>query len=356
MRRLRLCTILSYSVALCTACAPLAQAADTDSPVLSFQVENDMFATDTDRHYTNGLRLSYLTKARSCDPGATCLSGLLRRITNVIPAFREGDEHRIAYSLGQNMFTPTDIEREDLIPDDRPYAGWLYLGLGFVSKSVLEQSPDRDFTRLDRLELNLGVVGPLSGAEALQKAWHDLFGFRDPRGWDNQIKNEPGLVLNYERQWLFKRKKFFFNYLDLEFAPELGAALGNIFTFAAAGGRIRIGSNLPADYGPPRIRPSLPGSAFFVAGDRVSGYLFGAIEGRAMLRNIFLDGNSFRDSHSVDKKHLVGDIQVGAAIVIPRSRLLPPFRLSYTYIWRSKEFDGQDFGDRFGSISLSFHL
>lgn len=333
-----------------------ARAENDDAPVFSVQVENDLFATSTDRHYTNGIRLSYLTKAKPCESGEPCLSGLLRRLTSVIPAFRDGEEHRIAYSLGQNMFTPTDITVPEPIPDDRPYAGWLYAGLGFVSKNTFEDSSARNYTRLDRLELNIGVVGPLSAAEAIQKGWHDLFNFRPPRGWDNQIRNEPGLILLYERQWLFKEKKRIFNYLDVELAPELGAAVGNIYTYGAAGARVRLGSNLPADYGPPRIRPSLPGSDHFIAGERVSGYLFGAIEGRAIARNIFLDGNTFRDSHSVDKKHFVGDVQLGAAVVAPRYGILPPFRLSYTYIWRSKEFKGQDFGDRFGSISLSFNL
>ena len=333
-------------------------AQDEDAPILSVQVENDLFATDTDRHYTNGIRISYLTRAKPCDPDpdVPCLSGFLRRLTSFIPAFRHGEEHRIAYSVGQNMYTPSDITNPNPIPDDQPYAGWLYAGLGFVSKITLKHSARHEFIRLDRLELNIGVVGPLSGAEATQKIWHGLFGFRKPQGWGNQLRNEPGLVLTYERQWLFKEKKLLFNDLDVEVAPELGAAVGNIYTYASAGMRLRVGTDLPADYGPPRIRPSLPGSAHFVAGDRVSAYLFGAVEGRAVARNIFLDGNTFTSSLSVRKKHFVGDLQIGAAMVVPRTRVLPPFRLSYTYIWRSREFYGQDFGDRFGSISMSFNL
>jgi len=326
--------------------------------IFSIQVENDVFASNADRHYTNGLRLSYLTKAKPCDPelDTPCISGFLKDLTSFIPAFRDGEEHRIAYSLGQNMYTPSDISVEELMPNDRPYAGWLYFGLGFVSKNSFGDTPDKDYTRLDRLELNVGMVGPYSLAEATQKGWHDLFNFREPRGWDNQLKNEPGVVLLYERQWLFKRKPMIFNAFDAELAPSLGAAVGNVFTYAAAGARVRFGVDLPADYGPPRIRPSLPGSDAFIPGERVSGYVFGAVEGRAVARNIFLDGNSYRPSHSVPKKNFVGDLQLGAALVVPRTGVLPPFRLSYTYIWRSEEFKGQEFRDKFGSISLSFSL
>lgn len=331
---------------------------DDGDGIFSIQVENDVFASGADRHYTNGLRLSYLTKAKPCDPDKDkpCISGFLKDLTSFIPAFRDGEEHRIAYSLGQNMYTPSDISVEELMPNDRPYAGWLYFGLGFVSKNTFENTPEKDYTRLDRLELNVGMVGPYSLSEATQKGWHDLFNFREPRGWDNQLKNEPGVVLLYERQWLFKRKSMIFNAFDAELAPSLGAAVGNIFTYAAAGARVRFGVDLPADYGPPRIRPSLPGSDAFIPGERVSGYVFGAVEGRAVARNIFLDGNSYRPSHSVPKKHFVGDLQLGAALVVPRTGLLPPFRLSYIYIWRSEEFKGQEFRDKFGSISLSFSL
>ncbi|MEX1147313.1 MAG: lipid A deacylase LpxR family protein, partial [Sphingomonadales bacterium] len=323
-----------------------------------FQTENDLFAGGADRHYTNGFRVSYLTEARDCTEGQRCISGILKDLTAFIPAFREGQSHRVSYSLGQNMYTPSNIETPELLADERPYAGWLYAGLGFVSGSAASDRDGPFFEgqrRLDRLELNVGVIGSLSGAEAFQKGWHGLFGFRDPKGWRNQLRNEPGVVLLYERQWLMKRRDVFMNKYDFEIAPSVGGALGNVFTYASAGARARFGSNLPGDYGPPRIRPSLPGSDYFLPGDTVSGYLFAAVEGRAVARNIFLDGNTFRNSHSVPSKTFVGDIQLGAALVIPGG-ILPPMRLSYTYIWRSKEYRGQEFPDRFGSINLSFNL
>ncbi|MBK5101567.1 MAG: DUF2219 family protein, partial [Desulfobacteraceae bacterium] len=49
----------------------------------------------------------------------------------------------------------------------------------------------------------------------------------------------------------------------------------------------------------------------------------------------------------VDKKNFVADLQVGLALQLYR------FRLSYTQIFRTKEFDGQDSADIFGSLSLT---
>jgi lipid A 3-O-deacylase len=67
-------------------------------------------------------------------------------------------------------------------------------------------------------------------------------------------------------------------------------------------------------------------------------------------RNIFLDGNSFRDGLSVDKKPLVGDVQLGIAGTVGDARI------AYTHVFLTKEFRGQQQGDSFGSLSVSFRF
>jgi lipid A 3-O-deacylase len=81
-----------------------------------------------------------------------------------------------------------------------------------------------------------------------------------------------------------------------------------------------------------------------------SWYLFAGSQGRAIGRNMFLDGNTFRDSHSVDSKLFVADFQAGVAIAYGAARL------SVAQIWRTKEFDGQDGHDEFGAVNLSWHF
>src|SRR5690606_26093169 len=130
--------------------------------------------------------------------------------------------------------------------------------------------------------------------------------------------------------------------------PHLGGALGNIYTYGAGGFTLRFGEDLPDDYGPPRIRPALPGSDYFRPIDWFGWYFFAGAEGRIMARNIFLDGNTFKDSHSVDKRPFVLDLQAGLAI-----NLGGRVRLAYTHLWRSKEFKGQDAAHQFGTLSLS---
>lgn len=76
-------------------------------------------------------------------------------------------------------------------------------------------------------------------------------------------------------------------------------------------------------------------------------YLFAGAQGRAVARDIFLDGNTFSSSHSVDKKTFVADFQAGAAVIYRG------VRLAATQVYRTREFDGQPQADRFGAISLS---
>jgi hypothetical protein len=52
----------------------------------------------------------------------------------------------------------------------------------------------------------------------------------------------------------------------------------------------------------------------------------------------------------VDKETWVGDLQAGVVIQVGH------FRITYTQIFRTKEFEGQESGDIFGSVSLSYHF
>ena len=296
-------------------------------------IENDLFWGGTDRHYTNGFRLDWMPT----DPWDMFgLGPFMERMvggTEAAPARRY-------FQLGQNMYTPNDLSRTDVILDDRPYAGWLYVTAGAVQQAAYHT---------DRLELTLGIVGPSSLAGDLQRRWHEWFNLDPPRGWANQLRDEPGLVLFYERQWRFGANTD--QGWRAEILPHANIALGNVYTYAGTGLTIRFGHNIPNDGGPPRIRYGLPGSTSVMQaqGKRFGWYLFAGVEGRAVARNIFLDGNTFRRSHSVRSKTFVGDITTGVAVVFGAL----PVRLTYSFTWRAKEFDGQDGADKFGSISIT---
>ena len=308
--------------------------------IVGVQFENDLFGGGTDRHFTHGSRIFAVTKP------IDWIADMADKVPwfSMDKAMKEGRERlqaRSAVSLGQNIFTPADITETELIEDDRPYAGWLYMGFGIAANQGTK--------RFDQLELNIGVVGPSSMAEDVQTTWHDWFDLGEPEGWDNQLRDELGVVLYYEQARRFDVKEFALG-LKWDFMPHFGGAVGNVHTFGKLGFTCRLGPDLTVDFGPPRIRPSMPGSGFYKAGDRLTWYLFVGGEARLVAHNIFLDGNTFKDSHSVDKKPLTGDVQVG--LVMQYSGL----RISYTQIFRAQEFNGQDDADKFGSFAISYQF
>ncbi|NJC87115.1 MAG: lipid A deacylase LpxR family protein [Desulfuromonas sp.] len=302
----------------------------TKSGTLSFVLENDLFY-NIDRHYTSGVRLVWVPDRAAATPRWAM------KAAGWVPWFPAEGTVRPGYALGQSMFTPSDITIADPPPGERPYAGWLYgtIGLGVESGR-----------QLDQFGITFGMVGPASLAEESQKSVHKTIDSDEPKGWDTQLKNEPGLVLTYQRSWRELAAKTFLKN-EIDFSPHVGGALGNVFTYANAGLTMRYGRRLPNDYGPPRIQPGLPGTSDFSPTSDFGWYLFAGVDGRVVARNIFLDGNTFRDSRSVDKYPLVGDLQFGLVLDWPSARL------SYTHVLRTKEFRTQKGNDDFGAISLS---
>ena len=338
---------LALFMLLSFAAIPAAETAEGAEKLGTFSLyfENDLFA-DTDRGYTNGVKLSWISRDLTGYAESGKLPDWSLPYIRWLPFINEpGFQRNVALCIGQNMYTPADISREDLIEDDRPYAGWAYFGIAFHSK---------DERRLDTMEIQLGIVGPSSYAEQAQKFVHQLLDSQWPDGWDNQLKNEPGLAVVYERKLRLLQGG---DSVDPGFdvIAHLGGTLGNVYTYANAGMEARAGWNIPTDFGDAIIRPGGDTNAPASARDpRLSlkygygVYVFSAVSGRAVLRDIFLDGNTFTDSHSVDKKHFVADVCVGVSIIIYR------FKLSYAHVFRSKEFYGQKGNPSFGSITVSF--
>lgn len=316
--------------------------AESPRGTLSVVVENDKFnsvdeSRQTDRNFTNGIRLNWISEPRSTPEWG-------RRLAALVPMFPDGGTTRVGYAFGQNMYTPENIRTRELIRNDRPYSGWTYIAGAITSSREIGDS-----AQLDTLELNLGIIGPQSYAAETQREYHRLIGAPLPQGWGNQLHNEPGIILFYERKWRNVARSQIFPGIEGDFSPHFGASLGNVFTYGGTGLTLRIGHNLGVDYGPPRIRPGLAGSMHFDTpeSEPFAAYAFVGTEGRAVARDITLDGNTFAKSHSVDRRPLVGDIQMGVAAVYL------PVRFTFTYVLRTREFETQRAADRFGAFSIS---
>ncbi len=305
-------------------------AAYDDSGTFTFVWENDYFA-NTDRNYTNGLRLSYIS-------GFKQPNGVSRWVADNILGAQPNAGVRRGFALGHSIFTPQDKAETAPLPDQHPYAGWLY---GEYSVLVEQENI------IDQFTLQAGIVGPSAQGDFVQNNWHDLIGGEPVNGWDNQIGDEPGFVVSYDRKF-----RALLEMGDSEFGfdatPSFGASAGNVYTNARVGLMLRLGANLRNDYGPPRVRPSLAGGGYFSPQDRFSWYFFAGAEGRAVAHEIFLDGSLFRDGDpSVDSNALVGDFQLGVVFQVRR------LQIAYTNVFRTKEFKAQEGAQQFGAVSVS---
>ncbi|MEH6579407.1 MAG: lipid A deacylase LpxR family protein [Amphritea sp.] len=354
------------TLALMTAALTISQAVyavddqSNDNPgTLSFYLENDLFA-ETDQQYTNGVRVSWVSPDISDYLNDEQLPGWVRRYNRFVTAplglFEEGQppaeseiSRNLVITVGQQMYTPEDIDRVTVDPDDRPYAGWLYLGAGYHLKAR---------QKMDSAIINIGMIGPASQAQEAQDFIHDLRGLETFKGWDNQLSNELGLQLVYERKYRQPVQNIAGG-LQYDIIYHGGASLGNVATYLNGGAEFRIGWHLPDDFGTSALRPGGDNSAPGKKDRRTSGsgysldenlglHGFISLDGRWVLRDIFLDGNTFTDSHSVDKKPLVGDIAIGA------SMLVQGWKLSYARVFRTKEFDTQSSSHSYGSLSASY--
>lgn len=313
----------------------------------SFTLDNDLFA-NRDQDYSNGFKAAWSSPNVRSFADDDCLPAWLQQAGKLFtqvysPTVEQGN---VTMTLGQAMYTPRDRKAANLIVTDRPYAGWSYIGFGYNTRSPY---------RLDSYEINLGVVGPWAHAKEAQDFVHRVRHLELFNGWSNQLGNEFGAQLVFERkfrrEWLQHADSR--SGLGFDVIPHVGFSVGNVATYANAGVEVRAGWGLPDDFGTSPIRPagdnSAPrvrdGATQFVR--QIGAHLFASVDGRAVARNIFLDGNTIRDSHSVSKKRWVGDAAVGVAANFG------VYKIAFVRVFRSQEFVGQASAPRYGSITIS---
>ena len=205
--------------------------ASSSRSALSLRWENDTIAGQ-DENYSNGISLA-LTRS-----GQSWLGG----IWNLFGA--DGDRYLHGYDFGQIIVTPADINRTVPDPNDRPYSGLLYFA---ASTHLIREN------RFHGLKFITGVVGPYSFAEETQREVHRLGGSAIPQGWDYQLETEPifNMVYEHRRRYdLFQTESGF----GFQVIPMAGAMLGNVLIQGQAGAQLRLGYNLPDDFGTTLMR------------------------------------------------------------------------------------------------------
>lgn len=309
-------------------------------PTVNLRIDNDLFGGQ-DQGYTSGVQLSLVSPNLADYVDDPCLPGPARWLNRYLSALQpEGfEQQNMVVTLGQGIFTPTDFTRSDVIADDRPYAALLLAGFGYNA---------RNGDRLRHTQLQVGILGPSARGEEVQDAIHHALGDAEFQGWDNQLRDEPVFRIVHERMRRFPADTG--PGWGWDAITHWGGSVGTLATYANAGGELRFGRNLPDDFGSTPLRPAGENTAPTTGPRARSGFgihLFLTADGRAVFRDITLDGNTWKDSHSVDKRRWVADI--GYGLVLSKGR----WKFALARYVRTREFETQAEKPEFGSLTIS---
>jgi len=276
-------TFLSVLIGLLLFCL-FPPSAEADFNWASATLDNDLFVGE-DSGYTNGIFLSLYEaelEQGKMPEHDFWVAPLMWSMSQKDRIFAVN-----SYSIGQTMATPSDISIENPAQDELPYSALLAL-----SNSYLTITP----TYADLVSTTIGIIGPAALGEESQKFVHKVVGADDPKGWDTQLKNEPVFQLSRARTWRSWVSES--GHSDILTSCEL--SLGTIRSAISGGAYLRYGRNLPASYATVLFNSSRTSNPLGVDN---GWYLYAGLEGGYIFNQIFTDGNTFRDSRSVDYKH-----------------------------------------------------
>jgi len=312
------------------------QASEWDLKNINFQTENDS-DTSNDEAYSYGSSISLLFLRKD----------LQDSILHIPFTDYKNTDNYISFAYAHQIYTPGEIEFFELLPLDRPYAGYGYI------ESGLYQSSNNN---LKSLNIQIGMVGPSAGMEAIQKVIHKLIGSPKVNGWPNQLKDEVTFQLNYSEKQYYNLDNIFGLNNSSSIIPEYGVNLGNVSTKIYGAALFRYGLNVTKDYGSSQIdnttynRISLDADYDYKNDNRWRVFLNISAKANLIARNIFLDGNTNKDSHSVDKNNFVMTGSYGISIAYNQ------YSFDYIRTHTSKEYKTQDELYSYGSLLFSYNF
>ncbi|MGZ6419246.1 MAG: lipid A deacylase LpxR family protein, partial [Pseudobdellovibrio sp.] len=281
--------------------------------------------------------------------------------SNLLIACR-APSNNIVVKIGQQIYTPTDSNATEVIPDDRPYAGILFAGLSLHQRYRTEDNLEI----LDAREITVGIIGPWSFAKEFQDGVHDILGDSRFHGWAHQIKNEPAFQVAFDKKFKeYRGKEPVLHDFSGDFIRSIGVRLGNIETSANVGIEGRVGWNIPNDFGsftirpgtdssPPEIEPVHVESTSSPAvnnSPRLGVHFFGIIDLKMVGWNFSVDGNMFESSHRVTREPLVAFSAGGVSFpTIIRKRA---YNLAVMQVYQTSDFKERHNHHAYRSIALS---
>ena len=315
--------------------------------------ENDFwnFGNKTDIYYTQGLKFEYMTEIDSS------------KFKNSIFSLKKSTQKFSGYSIGQNIYTSSDISISNAMPDDRPYSAWTYVSAFLISNDSIR---NRRLTS----EFYFGVIGPIAQGKFVQTTWHELIKSPEPRGWNNQIKNDIGinLMTKFEFSLLSLKEG---NSFTTDIVPITELQIGSVFNKIGIGLISRISILNATNY----FKNGVNDPSGILKGGKnhyfssISNYkpnfcqtlkssnisLFGRPILRGVIYNSTLQGGIFssNDIYVIDSKN-IERFYFSFDYGLTWSTLY--FDLSYSRAYRTREFSYQSKDHHWGQLYITVKI
>ncbi|QNK62003.1 lipid A deacylase LpxR family protein [Pedobacter sp. PAMC26386] len=289
---------------------------------IGFKSDNDSYlAQGSDRYYTNGLFLYF----RHATDQQKLKAGLEKKTYEI--------------SAGQMMFNPYSGYAPDPTKQDRPFAGYLYVG-GTMNWFYSDES-------IISASAQIGTTGKNSLGEAGQKLLHKTFGFYDVGGWDYQIKNE--LALNLSAQYTKLLTRTAGNAVELSF--EGYANLGTTFSGAGAGLLFRTG-NLNQLFNSAYTRAVIGNNAKTKTLVKREFFFYAKPQLNVVAYDATIEGSMFNNNSPVtfSQKPIVFAQQLGIDYSVDR------FTADFGVLFKTKEIKSVAKAHQWGSITVSYRF
>lgn len=298
---------------------PISLLGQDSSVEIGLVTDNDLYTSSkNDQYYTNGLEVFYRYLSKKEKPQ------LLKKINEI--------------RIGQYMYSPRFIYKDEEQMFDRPFAGYLFGEFSttnfYVNRAVFKK------------HIQAGYVGPNSFADEIQSGTHKLFDYKAFEEWEYQIKNALAI------QTYFMFSKPLFNSMKskrIDFQWQSEAKLGTIFTSLSTGfvSRIGIRKLVPFSdsnfYGASlnKSNSSLDNELYFYVSPSVNYQFYDAT----------IQGSLFNDNSPVTFDIIPFRFNAETGIRYRRKNL----NLSYAFVYRGKEIKFyRNIGYFYGSISVSY--
>lgn len=299
-----------------------------DQRWLSALLDNDVFVGE-DNGYTNGFNLSSISisEGNKASNRIDFLLPLRWSLSKETPL-----ETVTVYSFGQSMGSPEDITVADPPLDDIPYSGALLFNN--MSISVYKD-------HADSIGIILGMVGPSALGEQTQKFVHKLIDADEPQGWDTQLHDEAIFQLSRGRvDRLWESAGGNADFLSLN---EIRA--GTLSSQISSSALIRYGKNLDRSFASALLSRSRTSNPVAVDGN---WYAYIGVGIEYVFNEIFTDGNTYKDSRSIDTDS--SRVGLTSGLAISWDRLSVSFAINDFNITDSKASQFT----RFGTISVAW--